>query len=386
MNIFSLAKMNLTADRVSLRDEASIGLGDKIVLHPALDLELTPSAYDLRILTGGPTRNKQEGYYSDLGAYVNCDIRPIQSLLLVPGVRYDYYTEISAGLPSYRLTGRWNWRPNHTVKAAIGTYNQTPQPMGQVTDNHWGNPNLPPTTARHYVAGYEYQITDLLSLDLQGYFNQQSDIPMTTDSVNWQTQKLYNFLPLQKGRMYGLEVMLRHDPGERFFGWVAYTFSRSERQSPIPYDLQHFDKYTWDPAFWYLFESDQTHNLQVVGSWRLPKGFEAGFRLRYVTGNPLTPRLGYMANTYKFNAEEMRYVTLLGTPRSQRMDPFFQIDARVDKRLVFRNWILSAYFDVQNMNYFLYNSPETYMYNYDDSERQVVGSIIIPAIGLRAEF
>ncbi len=386
-NILSFTAMDFSAHRTTVRDELSFKLNDKVTLRPALDLELTPADYTLRILGAtGAVQSGINGLYSDLGVYVNCDIRPIKSLLLIPGLRYDHYLELEKGAPSVRFTARWDWRKGHTLKGAAGTYNQSPEPFGQATDPKWGNDELPPTHARHFVLGYEYQFTDLISLDVQGYYNTQDDIPMSTDSVNEKTGKPVNLAPIQKGRMYGMEFMLRHDQGDRFFGWIAYTLARSERQSPIPYNLNSFDRATWDKDLWYLYGSDQTHNLQIVGSWRLPHGFEAGMRVRYVTGNPLTPQLGYTEHKYQYNAEFGYYEDLQGTPRSERMGPFFQLDIRVDKKFVYRSWILSTYLDVQNTNYFFYNSPEFYQYNYDSSERQVIGGIIIPSLGIRAEF
>ena len=34
---------------------------------------------------------------------------------------------------------------------------------------------------------------------------------------------------------------------------------------------------------------DQTHILTVLGTYKLPRGFQVGARYRYVTGNPTTP-------------------------------------------------------------------------------------------------
>ncbi len=62
------------------------------------------------------------------------------------------------------------------------------------------------------------------------------------------------------------------------------------------------------------------------------------------------------------------------------------LDLRIDKRWVYQQWMFSAYLDIQNTNYFLYNSPELYQYNYDDSERKSIGWIFLPTLGIRAEF
>jgi hypothetical protein len=109
-------------------------------------------------------------------------------------------------------------------------------------------------------------------------------------------------------------------------------------------------------------------------------------RLRYVTGNPITPNLGYTQGKFEYNAEYGYYESLMGKPRSDRMGAFKQLDLRLEKKFTYDKWIMSLYLDVQNVNYFWYNSPETYDYNYDGSERQTIGWIFYPSLGFHAEF
>jgi TonB family protein len=403
-NFFSFARANMTSNGPYVRDQLSYQWTDHVTLNAGLDMKADSIDYRLNMLSAqGAVRSGGRNLFSDLGGYTLADIRPVKTLSIMPGLRYDYYTEVSDGGPSLRLTARYQYRPGHALKGALGTYNQSPiystnqsaaySSVGQAIDSVWGNPDLPITKARQAVLGYEYQITDLISLDAQAYYNRQYQIPMNGgDSISLKTGKNINFLPDQEGRMYGLELMLRHNQGEHFFGWISYSLSRSERRSPRPDNPDMGGGSSsnlvraWDPKAWHIFGKDQTHNLQLVGSWRLSRGWETGLRVRYVTGNPETPQLGYTSGRYEYDAESGRYVDLFGTVNSDRMGPFFQIDARVDKKFVYRSWIFSLYLDVQNVNYFLYNSPETYDYNYDSSERQTIGGIIIPSLGIRAEF
>jgi hypothetical protein len=70
-----------------------------------------------------------------------------------------------------------------------------------------------------------------------------------------------------------------------------------------------------------LFGKDETHNLQLIGNWRLPHFWELGFRARYVTGDPSTPVAGV-----NYNADDSRFVPVYGPANSSRMDDFFQLD------------------------------------------------------------
>jgi hypothetical protein len=169
-----------------------------------------------------------------------------------------------------------------------------------------------------------------------------------------------------------METLLKYKPDERFFGWVAYTLSRSIRQeSP---DSEE-----------YLFQFDQTHNLIVLGSYRLGRGWEFGARFRVVTGPLDTPVVQPPSLPALYAADAGAYAPLEGKPFSERLPLFHQLDLRIDKRWQMKGWKLSAYLDVQNV----YNNAaaEGVVYNYNFSQKQLqTGIPIIPSIGLRGEL
>jgi hypothetical protein len=135
----------------------------------------------------------------------------------------------------------------------------------------------------------------------------------------------------------------------------------------------------------YLFQYDQTHNLIMLGSYRLGRGWEFGARFRIVSGPLDTPTVARPSLPAIYAADAGSYVPLQGKPYTSRLPLFHQLDLRVDKRWQFKAWALSAYLDVQNV----YNHPaaESYVYNYDFSRRSYqTGIPIIPSIGLRGEL
>jgi hypothetical protein len=165
-------------------------------------------------------------------------------------------------------------------------------------------------------------------------------------------------------------VLLRRELARGLFGWLSYSLSRSERindPSVTPYG-------------WRLFLLDQTHIIALVASYRLPGEWILGTRIRLVSGNPYTPFVGSV-----LDADGGTFRCLPGAPLSRRLPPFFQSDARVDKRFVFEKWMFSTYLDVQNVT----NHPnaEARFRNYDCSQTVPITSIpFFPAIGLRAEW
>ncbi len=379
--------------RNNLRNQLTCLLGDKSKVNVGLDFDILN--YDMVLIKpqeNGLIQNiiSDNWIFGDFGVYLNFEWKPFDRLLIIPGLRYDYYPELHydgsilpefwdytsfnnrrgiSGEPSLRLTTRYEFIKKHTAKLSVGNYSQTPKPL-EVIHKTWGDPGMPATKAAHYVFGYEWQITDLISSDIQFYMNRQWDIPRDAEpedlDLSNTDQKLW--LGDGKGRMYGMEIMLRHDMSERFFGWLAYSLSKAQRYNPIARN-------------WELFGEDETHNIQLVASWHLRRDWDLGLRARYVTGKPTTPVIG---SVYDENGNF--FEPIFGDRNSDRLGPFFQLDLRVDKKFVFDKWMFLIYLDIINSNYFFYKSPEIEVWNEFYDVKTTISNIFIPALGFRAEF
>jgi hypothetical protein len=164
------------------------------------------------------------------------------------------------------------------------------------------------------------------------------------------------------GHAYGIELIARRNTG-RWTGWVAYTYGRSFRRNPskgdqlLPYVL------------------DQPHTLTLLGTTALPRGWRAGGRFRYATGNPFTP----VAST--FIDMDGDVVPVDGPLLSERLPAFVQLDLRVDHAWR-RPWgILNLYIDVQNVTN--RRNAEGVTYNSDFTVRSYTrGLPIFPSIGV----
>ena len=209
--------------------------------------------------------------------------------------------------------------------------------------------------------GVEHELNDVFSLGAEGFYkwiwNGVVGVPggvapfFTNDGV---------------GRIYGLELSARARPRGRFFGFLSYTLSRSERSD--------------HGGPWRLFDFDQTHILTVSATYRLGRGWELGGTFRLVTGNPLTPITGAI-----YNANADLYQALYGPTNSGRNPYFHRLDVRIEKLWRFQHWSFALYLDVQNV--YNYRSPEGIAYSYDYSTSQVIGGLpIIPSLGVRGEL
>jgi len=285
--------------------------------------------------------------------------------LLVPGFRVDY----DKVLDDYALDPRFSMRydlakgadgkASTVLKAGVGAYSQRPTP--DESDETFGNPDIELEHSLHTSAGFEQRLTDALNIDVVGFYKYLFN--SVGPAENAQEQVANN----TEGRIYGMELLLKHDQVGRFFGWISYTLMRSERRDP-------------GEDTWRLFTLDQTHIFTILGNYRLTSDWEIGARWRYTTGNPQTLRTGA---AYAVDTDV--YVPYFGESNGTRGDAFHQLDLRVDRKWTFDTWLLTAYLEIQNV----YNraNPEGINYNFDSTESlPLTGLPIIPSFGIRGEL
>jgi hypothetical protein len=311
--------------------------------------------------------------------YVEAEMVPHPRVRIVPGVRLDYSSFNQRFDISPRLNGRYDIVhefPRSTIKAGVGLFQQPPQFQEVVPP--LGTPSLSSNRAIHYALGYEQEITRHLEGSAEAFVKQLDNLVIGTADPSGLGTTYSN---KSRGYVVGGEFLLKYKPDERFFGWVAYTLSRSARQD-APGEPEH------------LVAFDQTHILTILGSYRLGHGWEVGARFRLVSGNLITPNVcnasdpgcdPYRTNGL-FHAPSGTYTPIpLTTQNTERLPLFHQLDLRVDKRWTFKAWQLSAYLDVQNV----YNNQnaEAVGYNFNYTARQYVNGLpILPSIGVRADF
>ncbi|MFA7444965.1 MAG: TonB-dependent receptor [Flavobacteriaceae bacterium] len=91
-----------------------------------------------------------------------------------------------------------------------------------------------------------------------------------------------------KSRAYGFELLVRKNSG-KLTGWVSYTLSRSEQQTPgrTPNEIGI------NQGNWYKTPYDKLHNLSVTTSYELTKKWSFGAIFTLQSGRPVTYPNGY---------------------------------------------------------------------------------------------
>jgi len=382
--------LKFTLDSIPIYFRSEFGYQILNTLRANVGLDFSAAAFDVFVRapppdgpgnSGGPfgTRPSRESQSSALGFrpgwYGDLEWQPNRRLRFVPGMRVDYATDSNSVDVSPRLNARYAlFLPEDagpfgarktTLKAGIGRYMQPPQ--FQETSDAFGTPGVKSNSAHHYSLGLEQQITEQIDLTVEGFYKDMQNLvtqaPSGTGSV---------YSNQGTGQVLGLETWLKYRADDRFFGWVAYTLSESLR-TDCPTCTTH------------PFQYDQTHNLIVLGSYRLGRGWEFGARFRVVSGALATPTSSTTPIPAIFAGDVGSYVALPGQAYSERMPLFHQLDLRIDKRWQFKSFRLNAYLDVQNV----YNNPalESYVYNFDYSQKAYqTGLPILPSLGLRGDF
>ena len=370
---FAFGDLSFTLDSTPITVRAEVGqrISPQVTMNLGVDWLSVPYDVSVRAPPAGrpgeppsgpflslpPVVTQDSGWFHRPGAFLEFEAVPFRGGRIVPGVRLDYSHD----------TGEWDLGPRvmarqdlpttqrTTIKSGLGIFMQPPQP--QESNAVLGQVGLRSNRAVHYSLGVEREFNDTVELSVEGFYKELDSLVVARAGN------------AGRGRAFGVETLLRWKPRGRFFGWLAYTLMRSERQ-----DLPG------QP--WRETPFDQTHILTVLGSYQLGSGWEVGGRFRLVSGNLITPQqYGF------YDANAGVYLPMLSyPPYTERLPLFHQLDIRVDKtwRLGQRGNI-HIYLDV--INAYNQGNVEGVTYNYNSTKRAyATGLPFIPNFGLSWEY
>ena len=106
------------------------------------------------------------------------------------------------------------------------------------------------------------------------------------------------------------------------------------------------------------------------------RGWSLGTTVRWITGNPTTPRFGA-----RFDVDARFYRPLRGERRSDRLPDFFQMDLRLEKKSSEKRNAFIWYVDVLNLTN--RQNIEFYIYQYDQRAYSgIAGVPFFPSFGI----
>ena len=141
-----------------------------------------------------------------------------------------------------------------------------------------------------------------------------------------------------KARAYGLELLLRKNEG-RFKGWLAYTLSKSEQQTPG----RTSDELGINNGEWYSTAYDKRHDISFTGSYQFSKKWKLNTNFLFQTGQPTSyPNGQYIfegiiiPNFGNRNADRL--------PAYHRLDVSFQYTPKPSKNKGLQSyWVFGVY-------------------------------------------
>jgi TonB family protein len=328
----------------------------------------------------------------DTAPYVNAEIQ-VGRLSLVPGLRFEPilidgdpatpaggvtpplgYSSLTVPenpgglkalryLPNPRVTAAFRATRRLTLTAAAGIYGQPPDPLDM--SPVFGNPSITVSRAAHALAGFNFKLRPTLTLEIVGFYKYLWGL--VSRNQNPSPPVAQSLVQEEVGRAYGGQVLLRQELLRGFFGWITYSWTRSERRDHPDTD-------------WRLFDFDQTQSLGVVASYQLGRGWDLGARFRYTTGFPRTPVIDSF-----YDVANAQYDPIFGAHNSIRIPSFYQLDARIERSFVYRRLKVNVFLDVQNITN--RQNPEEIIYNYNFTQRAyITGFPTLAVLGARLEF
>ncbi len=208
---------------------------------------------------------------------------PFSFLSLALGVRLDYLNMTDQLSTQPRASMSLRLPIGSNIRLAYGQYEQSPLAYQVLKEG--GNRSLKSSVAKHYIMELEHRLSPQTELkfatyykDLQKLVTQNIDLEALVESLDDAAVDVPSFDYLNQGDGFisGIEFFLRHRIKDRFFGWISYTYTHSERRNH-PND-------TYKP---YLF--DHSHIVSVVANYNLNQKHELGMRWQFLSGTSAVP-------------------------------------------------------------------------------------------------
>jgi hypothetical protein len=356
---------------------------------------------DFEIFNANNRRITQSDNNTEIaGYYVYKMIR--KKVVMDFGLRLQSYASLGENTAEPRISGKYNVTKKLRVKGAGGSYSQNL--MSAFSDRDVVNlfygflsssTNLPkefngkPVThelqkAWHFVSGFEYEISDNLEMNMEGFFKKFTqltninrdklfeDIPAYADKTDRQKK---DFI-VETGDAYGGDVTLKYT-SEKLYVWTVYSLTWVNR----------FDGLVTYPTHW-----DRRHNINALIAYTpdKEKTWNLNMRWNFGSGFPFTQSAGYYE---KLDFQQGGIGTnplstngslgiLYGDLNGGRLPYYHRLDFSADKVLYKKKnskvWAVFSLTNVYNRNNVFYFNRITF--------KRVDQLPILPSISLNATF
>jgi len=223
----------------------------------------------------------------DLLGYIEWECKFVDKISANMGLRAGSYFINSTNFPSFepRFVFNYLFLPSVSFKASFCTMQQN---IHLLTNSNTGLPSdiwvpstalLKPESSNQYSIGLAHTMDKGYEISIEAYYKESNNlieykegILLYNSTLNWEEK-------VEKGgtgKMKGMEFMINKKSGT-LTGWFGYSLSSNKRTFLNINNGREFP-----------FKYEQSHNISVVGNYRLSKRFTLSCTWVYHTGNKIT--------------------------------------------------------------------------------------------------
>lgn len=358
-----------------------------------------------RMLTDGiPFEYGTRTGFSVWGLYGSADYRsPGEKVNLSFGLRADgsSFSKSTAEFWkqfSPRLSVSYMPWESFSFNASAGIYHQLPPATALSFRDEAGTPvnkGLEFMRVVSSAAGAEWSLKDRLSVGVETFYKKFIDVPLSVATgvpltclgADYGSIGEERLVSSAQGRSYGAELLVKWLIPDKISLVGSATLYRSEYRSS---SSGLYIPSAWDNRF--------ITNLSAVYEF---KGYwSIGAKVSAIGGAPYTPYDEEISSLRRVWDAAGRPVPDYKRYNSLRLDPYCQLDLRVDKNFYFRKWALGLYVDLQNVTFSKIDQPLAYLstglvidpelpyseQHYELETLELTSGTIVPAVGVTIEF
>ncbi len=313
----------------------------KIDANGSFDTNIQPTdlLYDSalvlqRRIPTDPSLNTQYDFKpTQFAAYLQDKIELAQTLILIAGLRYEYFDpgatynpqlsknltdSLSGFLTAYdipatvkqtlapRISISYPITDKGVIRLSYGHFYQMGS-LGSLYSNPnnyvqnvgvtptFGNPDVKPQRSIQYEIGLQQQLSDDIRLDLTGFYKDVSNYIYTQTVYTDQGREYQVLTNLAYANTRGITVSLfkRRSPGSIFQASLDYTFSIAEGNRTQPSDQIFFSEASGQQTETFLvpLDFDRTHVINATVAIIPDENWNIGLIANFQTGTPYTPSL-----------------------------------------------------------------------------------------------
>lgn len=245
-----------------------------------------------------------------------------------------------------RFSASYQLNENQSIKASYNrmvqylqlvsnTSSPTPLDVWTPSDNF-----IKPQLADQVALGYFKNFKEgMYSLEVETYFKKIKNRIDYIDGAELIANKALEQVVLNgQMRAYGLEILLKKNEG-KLNGWISYTLSKSEQQTPGRNALET----GINNGQWYNSVYDKLHNLAITSSYALNDKWTFGANFSLQSGQPVT----YPEGQYEY---EDIIVPSYGLRNANRLPAYHHLDIAAtltprknNNRNYKTEWVFSIY-------------------------------------------